>query len=191
MLSRHIKELAGFTSQRSCERRLKKLVETGYLEYQKIIYGIPRIYQNTKRAEAIAQIYTGNWKRKIKLEQITHDISVLDVVIALNKSMKIPYENIVSERQLHKLDGFSVRNHRPDFVFDYKDKKVCVELEFSMKAKNRFEKNIKENFLAYSIQLWVVQNKSDRIGQFLEKQKLIYPNIRIRELKEVLNHENH
>ena len=187
-LSRHIKEIAGFTTQRTCERRLKKLVDAGYLEYHKIIYGIPRIYQNTRQAEVLAQIQLSNWKRKIKIEQIAHDITVLDTAIALHQKMGISYKDMITERQSHQNDGFGVRSHHPDFICKHKNESICVEIELSMKAKNRFEKNIKDNFRAYDVQLWVVQNKNNKISKFLEEQILPYPNIKIIELKEVLEH---
>lgn len=31
-LGRHIKELAGFTGQRACDRRLRKLINAGYIK---------------------------------------------------------------------------------------------------------------------------------------------------------------
>lgn len=40
-LGRHIKVLCDFTSARARDRRLKILLEAGYLERRKILYGIP------------------------------------------------------------------------------------------------------------------------------------------------------
>jgi DNA-binding Lrp family transcriptional regulator len=42
-LGRHIRELAGFTGERACDRRLRKLIEAGYIERKHILYGVPAI----------------------------------------------------------------------------------------------------------------------------------------------------
>lgn len=39
--------VASFSSPRTCDRRLKKLIEAKFLTRQKIIYGIPNIYSLT------------------------------------------------------------------------------------------------------------------------------------------------
>ena len=72
---RHIKELAGFTGQRACDRRLRKLTKAGYIKRDRILYGVAGIYT---LVGASGQI--GNQRkrqRKIKVEQISHDIAVL------------------------------------------------------------------------------------------------------------------
>jgi len=54
-LGRHICVVAGFTGQRACDRRLRKLIDAGYLERKKILYGLPGIYTNTNQAKLITQ----------------------------------------------------------------------------------------------------------------------------------------
>ena len=46
---RHIKELVEFDGQRACDRRLRKLIEAGYIKREKILYGVAGIYSNTNK----------------------------------------------------------------------------------------------------------------------------------------------
>jgi len=83
------------------------------------------------------------------------------------------------------IDGFSVRKHRPDFIYTSDGKKICVEVELSLKAKDRLEKIIKDNFREYDVQVWVVPDLKSKISKILEKNKSMYTNIKILELDEV------
>jgi len=120
------------------------------------------------------------------VEQIPHDIAVLDTAIYFHKTKGIPWNAFTSEKQLHSLDGFGTRKHRPDLVITTpEDKTCCVEIELSLKAKARLEANIKANFMDYDYQIWIVPDKACKIYQILEDNRKQYPNIRIWELKEV------
>ena len=185
-LGRHIKELAGFTGQRACDRRLKKLMEAGYITRKHIIYGVPSIYRLTNKAKLLKP--DADTGAKIRIEQITHDIKVLDTAIQFHKENDIPYSDMLTEKELHKIDGYGNRKHHPDFVYSKDGKQICVEVELSLKSKARLEANIKSNFMKYYKQIWIVQNKNDKISKTLEEQILYYPNIEIIELREVLEH---
>ena len=113
-LGRHIRELAGFSGQRACDRRLRKLIEAGYIERKHILYGVPAIYSVTKMGKKLAGIEPSN--SKLKIEQIGHDITVLDTAIYLHKGIGILFEDITTEKELHSQDGFGIRKHRPDFI---------------------------------------------------------------------------
>jgi len=183
-LGRHIKELAGFSGQRACDRRLRKLIDGGYIRREKILYGVAGIYRNTAkgaRVEALPNV-SG---RKIRIEQIKHDITVLDTVIFLSKKHGVEYNAIQSEIELHRLDGFGIRKHRPDLVFMKDDKKICVEIELALKARNRFENIIKDNYRTYDNQIWIVPSKDSKIATTLKKNKNMYDNIHILTLDKV------
>lgn len=182
--SKQIKELAQFSSQRTCDRRLKKLVDTGYLSREKILYGIPYLYSLTNRGKNL--IGRNKHIDKIKIEQIQHDLSVLNTAIFFHQKHNIPFSNMVTEKQLHSLNGFSNRQHQPDFIFQHEKKTICVEVELTLKAKDRLLKNIQTNFLNYDLQIWVVPNIQTKIASILEEQKTAYPNIKIIELSEVM-----
>jgi len=180
VLGRHIAELAGFTGLRSCDQRLKKLCDAGYIERKKILYGVPSIYQNTHKAKLLASLPARS--EKIRVEQIPHDIAVLDTAIFFHRTKGIPWEAITSEKQLHSLDGFGTRKHRPDFVIKQEGKSYCVEVELSLKAKARLEGIIQANFMDYDFQIWIVPDKACKIYQILEDNRKQYPNMYILEL---------
>jgi len=176
---RHIKYFAGFSGQRACDRRLRKLIEAGFLERRKILYGLAGVYRNTYKARMLIGVLR---EKKIRLEHLRHDIYVLDVAIYLNIRDGIPFECMVTERQLHSKDGFSVRKHRPDFAYVMDSRTICVEVELTLKSMDNFVKNMKENFMNYDVQLWIVPNMDSKIARILQEYAKKYTNIEILEL---------
>jgi len=174
---RHIRELVGFSGQRACDRRLRKLVQSGYIGREKILYGVAGIYRVTSKGARLEGL--GNSKSKIRIEQIRHDIAVLDTAIYLSKAQEIEYKDIRTELELHRIDGFGIRKHRPDFVFKKDGKTICVEVELALKSKNRFENIISNNFMDYDRQIWVVPDLECKIAKTLLNSRTMYPNIQI------------
>ena len=183
-LGRHLVYLAGFSSQRTCDRRLRLLLDAGYLTRYRVLYGVPNVYQLTSKTKSL--ISANQRTEKIRLDQIIHDITVLDVAIAFMKAFGLSPADIKTEKQLHQLDGFGMRVHQPDFVFIHKGKNYCVEVELSLKSKARLEKNIKANFLAYDVQVWVIDEHGAKLNYLLQGFKMEYPNMKITSVKEVL-----
>ena len=186
---RHIKQLAGFSGQRACDRRLRKLIQAGYIAREKILYGVAGIYRLTSKGAKIEGL--GSGKRKIRIEQIRHDITVLDTAIYFRKKHEIQYSDIQTEIQLHRQDGFGIRKHRPDFIYEKNNKITCVEIELSLKAKNRFIDIMKDNFLAYDKQIWIVPDLNDKISKTLQQNKHKYSNIEIIELNQIYDNQTH
>ena len=185
-LGRHIQVLAGFTGQRACDRRLRSLIEAGFLERSKIIYGLPSVYSLTHKAKML--VGANKRQDKIRLDNIIHDIVVLDTVIYFITKLGVQLKNIVTEKQMHSKDGFSVRNHHPDFIFTHNDKTYCIEVELSLKSKDRLEKNIRANFLAYDVQIWVIGENIPKVTTILNDCKIQYQNIKIIDIEEIKNH---
>ena len=52
---RHVAFLANFPSARTCDRRLKLLVDNGYLFRKKVLYGLPYLYYLTKDHQGLLQ----------------------------------------------------------------------------------------------------------------------------------------
>ena len=178
---RHIRELAGFSGQRACDRRLSKLIEAGYIKRERILYGVAGIYRNTAKATRIVEEKLLGVNRKIKIEQIMHDIAVLDTAIYFNKIHGVSFDVMKTDIELHRLDGFGIRKHRPDFIYSQNGKTTCVEVELSLKSKVRFENIIKDNFLEYDRQIWVVPKLENKITKVLNDNRTAYPNIEILE----------
>ena len=184
-LGRHIQFLAGFSTLRTCDRRLRKLLDEGFLTRKMVLYGVPGVYKLTRKSKGL--IYANQREEKIKLDQIMHDITVLDVAIYFIKSLNLkPYE-IKTEKQLHQLDGFGERTHQPDFTFAKDNHTYCVEVELSLKSKARLEKNIKSNFRNYDIQIWVTDENKTKLVHILEDFKIPYSNMEITNIMEVKN----
>lgn len=184
---KHICALAEFTGQRACDRRLHKLIEADYIGRKRILYGFPGIYYLTNSGRNL--ISTSAKKESIKVEQIAHDIAVLDTAIYFNRKYGIDFSDIITEKQLHKQNGFGIRTHQPDFIFSYKNKTYCVEVELTLKSKDRFSNNIISNFTNYHKQFWIVPNTSSKIATFLLSMNENYPNIKIIEISEVQKNE--
>ena len=184
---RHIKELAGFDGQRVCDKRLRKLIQAGYIKREKILYGVAGIYSNTSKARNIAAI--ANTDQKIRVEQIKHDIAVLDTAIYISKKHNIPFSDMTTEMELHRKDGFGVRKHRPDFIYTIDGKTTCVEIELTLKAKDRLEKNLHDNFMNYENQLWIVPSLHSPIADIIKRNIPKYLSIDIIELQEVQEYE--
>lgn len=184
--SRHIKSLIGFKGQRATDRRLKLLIEADYIERKRFLYGVPSIYFLTNKGKLL--INAPKRIEKIKIEQIIHDMTVIDTAICFISKYQLKLSSITTEKQLHRLDGFTLRKHRPDFIFTIDNKTSCVEIELSLKAKSRLQNIIKDNFMEYDTQFWIVPDTQPKILQILNYSKNMYTNIEILSLNEVKNH---
>jgi len=183
-LGRHIRFLVGFSGERACDRRLKILCEAGYILKKKVLYGVPSLYTLTRKGRVI--LSTSLKADKIRLETLTHDITVLDAVIFIIDKYKLSLDDIKTEKELHSEDGFGTRKHVPDFVFKYNDKNVCVEVELTGKAKDKFLKNLKNNYLKYDNQIWVIPIKETRNRSMIEKSG--YTDIKIIDCEVIKNY---
>ena len=184
--SRHIRFLAGFSGQRATDRRLKILIEAEYLERRKYLYGIPSIYFVTSKGKKLIQ--SNARLEKVKIEQIVHDMTVLDSAIYFMQKENLSLQDITTEKQLHQSDGFGMRKHRPDFTFTKNDEITCVEVEMTQKSKTRLFNIIKDNFMDYDNQIWIVPDSQTVIYQTLKENQKFYTNIHIMSLKEITDY---
>ena len=182
-LSRHLRFLGGFASQRTCDRRLALLIEAGYIDRHYVLYGTPRLYFATHKGKAL--INTSLKPDRFKVEQIIHDIAVLDTAIYFMLQKGVSLGDILTEKELHQQDGFGGRKHKPDFVFQQEGQRYAVEVELTPKSGQRLIKNLRENFLAYDGQRWIVPQAQVRITQLVEQQAAVYPNIETIMLEEI------
>lgn len=176
-LSRQIRILANFNGQRACDRRIKKLIEANYLERKYLIYGIPGLIFTTKEAKKLFNLEY--LTTEIRIEQIRHEVAVVDTAIYFIYKKKVDRMSIVTERQLKHKDGFGNPVHRPDFVFAKDGTECCVEVELSIKKIDTLEKNIKRNYMSYEIQYWIIDNEKIKINENLKSLMKKYNNIQI------------
>jgi hypothetical protein len=182
-LSRHIRILGGFDGQRACDRRLKVLIEAGYIGRKKILYGVPSVYYLTYKGKII--IAASKNQDKIRVEKILHDIAVLDTAIYFTKKHEIDMDEITTEKEFNSKMGFGERKRFPDFVIESGGKKNCVEVELSLKSKARFEKIVEDNYIEYDTQYWIVAKPGIKIKKTLENFGEKIMNIEIIELEGV------
>ena len=186
-LGRHVQVLCGFSGARATDRRLKMLIDAGYLARQKYLYGIPYLYTLSHKG----RILLGANKRedKIRVDRITHDIYIIEAIIYYVLKDGVSLSDVESEKELHIKDGFGIRKHQPDFVVNGTDGRIAVELELSPKSKARMEENIRENYLAYDRQIWI--SDDNKVLSLLGCFKSEYSNIDVIRLKEVLEYVRH
>lgn len=184
--SKHIRWLSNFSGQRATDRRLKILIEAGYLERKKFLYGVPSIYFLTAKGKSLIQVGTGT--EKVKIEQIVHDRTVLDTAIYFMHKENLSLNDITTEKQLHQSDGFGIRRHRADFIFTKDEQTNCVEVELTKKANNRLLNIIKDNFMEYDTQIWVVPDYQTAILNVLNNSQRYYTNIEIFSLQKITDH---
>ncbi len=176
-LGRQIKKIGGFTGTRTTDARLKKLVDNGYLKRKRYVYGVAGIYQITpftKRKLGLDVSIS-----QIRLDQIDHDIAVVDTYLYFKDKYKLKSKDVISEKEFRHEQGFVTRGHAPDFLFKHRGKLNCVEVEFSEKAKDRLEKNVKDNYVKYNSQYFILGSNSHRVKKWLEDFAKKYPNITI------------
>lgn len=184
--SRHIKFLAGFTGQRATDRRLKILIEAEYLERKKYLYGVPSIYFVTPKGKKLIQ--SNARPEKVKIEQIVHDMTVLDTAIYFMHKESLLLNDITTEKQLHQLDGFGIRKHRPDFIYTKNNETNCVEVEMTPKSRTRILNIIKDNFIDYDTQFWIVPESQSVIYNTIKNSQKFYNNVKIIHLTEITEH---
>lgn len=182
-LGRHIKILADFEGLRQCDRRLKSLLEAGYVSRKIVLYGVPSVYSLTHKGKML--IGANKRQDKIRVERVVHDIAVLDTVIYFMLKHEIEVGKIITEKELNSTRGFEQRKHQPDFVFKKADKTYCVEIELTAKSKQRFVEIVQENYLNYDTQYWVIAKTGVKILKMLESLQEGYPNIEIMEMEEI------
>lgn len=176
-LGRHVCFLAHFPSARTCDRRLKILIDNGYIERKKFIFGIPYLYYLTPMGKKL--IHATPVKEKIRIDNILHQVFLLDHLPMLIDKYHFSLDNIQTERELHSLDSFGTRNHRPDLVFLLDDKKVAIEFERSKKAKNRLKTNIESNYLDYDRQIWIVPSTQAKVISWITEEINNYLGIEV------------
>jgi len=185
LLSRHILTLCGFSSQRTLNRRLKFLVERKYLERKKILYGVPYMYILAHKARVLI-----GYNRKaetIKTDRIHHDIMLLDSVAYIIQKFKIELSDITTEKEMLMQSGFGKARHTPDYSFIKNEKTYAVEIELTPKNKTAFEKNIRQNFMNYDTQLWIIE-KDSKIHRMLKEFETTYHNIELLFLSDILDY---
>ena len=100
---------------------------------------------------------------EIRIEQIYHDIAVIDTAIYLIQSENVDTASITTERELRHRAGFGNPKHFPDVLYTKDKKNYCVEIELSAKKLTTLERNIINNYKQYDCQQWFVPSDRQKI----------------------------
>jgi hypothetical protein len=179
-LGRQIKEIGKFNGTRATDRRLKKLTDEKLLTRKNYVYGLAGIYQVTRKAQKHYGLDT--YLGTIRLDQVVHDMTVVDVYLFFKEKLSLSENAFISEKEIRHLSGFTIRTLAPDFLYEYNGDNVCVEVELSQKSKERLEKNVADNYVKYAGQKWVVPKSNKRVIAWLSEFSKNYPNIEIIDL---------
>ncbi len=174
-LSRQIYDFTSFKSKSAFYRRLKLLVDHGYLTKKRYLYGLPAIY--TVTIQAYKELAIPVKSNKVSVGVLEHELAVIDCYLYFKDKYKLESNAFQSERELR--NEFTSSKHYPDIVFKKEDNDYCIEVEFSLKSPNSLERNIKENYLNYEEQFWIIKKEHYRLNKLLEGLKQSYPNIKI------------
>jgi hypothetical protein len=175
VMSRHIKELCGFSGIRACQKRIEILVENRYLTRNYIFNGKPPVYSLTYKSKMLLQL--NKRADKIRLDQFEHDVLVLDAVCYFLKTKGLNLDDFTSDKQMHRADGFITRRHKPDFVISENGKNTAVEVELAIKTLDRLESNARDNFNKYDSQIWIIERGGKKIIENLLKMQKKYPDL--------------
>lgn len=121
-------------------RRIKKLVDHGYIKRKRILHAAGAAHSITQQAKNAAGDDLSVLKH-ISLGGYIHDLGLVDLSLDLTQKYQADF---ISERRLRFWGGLGsvgVEGHIPDGVLEFSDgTKWAVELELSVKAASRLKK---------------------------------------------------
>lgn len=165
--------------------RIKKLLNGGYLERDRILHNSSRIHFLTKQGLQACNDELPALK-KVNLGTYHHDTILIDLSLQIEKETAGSFMPERRLKQLKGLSGVGTKGRVPDGVVDLANgKKIAVELELSVKSKERLDKIMKDyasNMDFHEIWYFVenisvrnaIQKAADNNGVF---------NIQIKELR--------
>lgn len=124
-------------------RRIKKLVDHGFLTRENILYGMGAVHRISKEAKDVSGDEIALLS-KISLGGFTHNLKLVDVSLDLLEE----HENSTfkTEREIRFLSGIGLSDHGhiPDGELVLSNgKRIAIELEMSVKASSRLDKIMK------------------------------------------------
>lgn len=131
-------------------RVIRRLVKIGFMNHQRLFHMRNGIYFLTTKGAECTDLPP---IKKISLGQFEHQRAVTDVYIKLRE--KIPEALWISERQLKHdkfYEGVGKTGHLSDGMLVFPDgKQIAIEVELSLKGKNRIERIFKGYGAQFSI----------------------------------------
>jgi hypothetical protein len=121
---------------------MRRLIRNGFVNHKRIYYGSHGVYFVSTKGAKYTDLPPLD---RISQGQYDHQITIIKVYLKLMQ--QYPYASWISERKLKHdkfFDGVGKRGHLSDGVLLFPDgKQIAVEIEMSVKGKNRIEQIIK------------------------------------------------
>ncbi|AVX40782.1 hypothetical protein CTH_10018 (plasmid) [Carboxydocella thermautotrophica] len=165
-------------------RRLKRLVDNGYLVHEQIFYAQPGVYYPTHKGVSAAGDVLS--PARVNLVEYEHDLKVVDVALHFEKK----YGYWKSEREIRSekgITGFGVQLHIPDGITRIGDEYVGIEVELTRKGKERLKKIFMQHLRStdYSQVWYLVGDENIRQHLLRNMDQRVKSIVKIFDLKEV------
>jgi len=118
--------------------RLRKLVASEHLTYEKLLHNAPGHYRATQKGVDMSNSVLPPLK-KISFSSYLHDQTVASLSVVLEKHYRAIF---IPERTLRQQIGIRKIGHRghvSDGLLEISDKKIAIEVELNTKGKRRLK----------------------------------------------------
>ena len=152
----------GFNSMQYVSRRIKKLVEYGYINHISMYLGHPHFYCLTKKG--LKEIGIDAKPYRPAPTTAFHYVGVADCAayLAYNYGLDAVKDFFVDKDFYHNdevIERYSLKStHKPDIIFVKGPTTYYVEFERSRKGKKKILENILMNHLSGVNQIWIVSD---------------------------------
>lgn len=164
--------------------RIRKLVEAGYLERERVLHGQARIHKATKQGviaagDAILPLSTVN------LGTFRHDLALVDLALHLEAKTGGVFKPDRRIRHDEGLSGVGQLGHIPDgYLHMGSDKPIAIELELSVKSRARIQRIIDGYGGDLAVkEVWYFTDQKD-VARAIRSAAQGYDFIRVHEIHE-------
>lgn len=164
--------------------RIKKLVEGGYLERDRILHGQARIHRVTRKGTKIsgdalpplADINFGTFR---------HDLALVDLALTLEEQTGGVFTPDRRLRHNGGLSGGGLSGHVADgYLHIGEEEPIAIELELSVKSRVRIHRIIKKYSSDLSIrEVWYYTDRAD-VARAIEEAASRFSFIKVRSLSD-------
>jgi hypothetical protein len=179
----HLDKRFGWNKPRNYQV-IERLLRMELLRHERVFYGRPGIYRLTQKGASYTDLPA---MRCVPLGNYVHEVTLIDVYLQLR--FLYPEARFISERQLKRdkfFDGVGQRGHLSDgFLIFPEGKQVAIEVELSLKGRNRTESILKGYGGEFSIEeVWYYCPEG--IASSLRSMAAKMPFIKVYDLREFL-----
>ena len=177
----HIKAFMG-VGQTAAYVRIKKLVEDGYLERERILHGQARIHKVTKKG-IIASDDGVLPLKYVNLGTFRHDYKLIDLALMLEAETGGKFTPDRRIRHDEGLSGVGQLGHIPDgYLHIGNNKPIAVELELSVKSRARIQSIIHDYGGNLNVQeVWYYTDNKE-VVRAISKAASGYSFIKVKEI---------